>query len=142
MNTISSLDDLRIGVINNGPFEPTWHYAGKPYTYKARNPQNKTAITVVPWVVAQHHWGLGIKQGSDGKTHVVRKDWKEPNDRDSLLESRLACIVPKRLEKSEATGTSQFIDDPEMKKWFLSGVQFKVRVMRQEWTEEEFNAGA
>lgn len=138
--TINSLDDLRIGVINNGPIEPTWFYDGKGITYTARTPTNKTAITVVPWTIAEHHWGLGIKQDAQGNVRVVRKDWKETNDRDSLLESRLACICPKKFAKPEPDLPGHYIDDPEIKNWFLTKVQFKAKTVRQVMTEEEFNA--
>jgi hypothetical protein len=139
-STINSLDDLRVGVINNGPVEPTWFYDSKGYTYTARTPNNKTAITVVPWVVAQHHWGLGIKQDSEGRIKVVRKDWKETNDRDSALESRLGSICPKKWNKPDPDQAGHYIDDPEIKNWFLSKVQFKAKVIKQVMTEEEFMA--
>jgi hypothetical protein len=139
--TISSMDDVRIGVINNGPVEPTWFYGGKAYVYKARTKADPGAITVVPWIVAQHHWGLGYLQDESGNIKIVRKDWKETNDRDSLLESRLGSICPKKFHKPNSDIPGQYIDDPEIKEWFLKRVTFKAKVIRHEMTEEEFNAG-
>ena len=140
MNTINSLDDLRIGVVNPGPVEPTWFYDGKAYVYVVRSATNKDAITVVPWNVAQHHWGLGIKEDNDGKMKVVRKDWKETQDRDSLLESRLASICPKKWYKPNPDLPGHYIDDPVVKEWFLNKVSFKTRAMKQVTTEAEFLA--
>jgi len=138
--TISSMDDVRIGVINNGPVEPTWFYDGKAYVYKARTKQEPSAITVVPWIVAQHHWGLATRQDELGKLKIVRKDWKETHARDSALESRLASICPKKWNQPIKELPGQYIDDPEIKDWFLKRVQFKAKVIRHEMTEEEFNA--
>ena len=139
--TISSTDDLVIGVINHGPVEPTWFYANKAYIYVVRGPNNKTAITPVPWVVAQHHFGLGIKQDDRGNIRVVRKDWKEDHERDSLVESRLASVCPKKFSKPNPDEPGHYIDDPEIKDWFLNKVQFKARVRKTLMNEEEFMAG-
>jgi hypothetical protein len=143
-NTISSLDDLRVGVINHGPFEPEWHYdmAHHPegYTYTVRGPSNKTAITVVPWKVAEQHWALAIKEDNKGNIKVVRKDWKEANDRDSHLQSRLASICPKKWDQPNSSLPGQYIDDPVRKDWFLNKVEFKAKAIKQVMTEEEFLA--
>jgi hypothetical protein len=139
--TVNSMDDVRVGVINNGPFEPTWFYDSKGYTYTARTPTNKTAITVVPWVVAEHHWALGYRRDAEGNIKIVRKDWKEPNERDSRLESRMGDIVTKEWEEPKAGLAGHYIDDPKKKDWFLNRVQFKAKTVRQVMTEEEFNAG-
>lgn len=135
-NTISSLDDLRVAVSNPGPVEPTWFYDGKPYTYTVRTGANKTAITVVPWKIAAHHWAIAAKTDEHGNIKIVRKDWKEQGDRDSALDSRLACICPKKWHKTDEAG--HYIDDPEIKNWFLNKVTFKAKAIKQVMTEEEF----
>lgn len=141
METIQNTNDLRIGVINNGPIEPEWDYDGKKYTYKIKTKDGKRACTVVPWVVAEQHFALGLKKQEDGTFKVVRKDWKEPNDRDSLLESRLGGLCHKILDRPDKDQPGHYIDNPVIKDWYLNKVRFQVRTVRYEMSEEEFNAG-
>jgi hypothetical protein len=139
MESIQSTNDLRIGVINLGPVEPKWQYNGQEFHYKIKNAEGRKTVTVVPWVVAEQHFALALKKNQDGSYSVVRKDWKEPQDRDSLLESRLAGLCHKQLHKPDKDLPGHYIDNPIIKDWYLNKLRFQVRVTKYEMSEEEFN---
>lgn len=138
--------DIRVGVINEGPYEPTWFYDSKPYHYRVSTPaQIKAGKPLVRWVsttIAYEHWAVQVT--ADGKLERA-KDVKERDD-ESQLENRLAGICPKKFyPQQDATGEimkdqsgrslGAYDDDREFKDWFLHKIHFRLRKI-PEYEEE------
>jgi hypothetical protein len=133
-----SFEDVRIGVINEGPFQPTWFYDGKAYEYRVSTPEmlkaKKPIIRWVPLKIAYEHWAVQLT--SDGKLERAH-DVKE-RDGESQMANRLAGLLPKKFYSSrDAEGNiikdpqgrtlGAYDDDREFKDWFLNRVHFRMK---------------
>jgi hypothetical protein len=145
-----SLDDIRVGIINEGPYEPTWFYDSKPYQYRVSTPEmlraKKPLIRWVPLQIAYEHWAVQLSP--NGKLERAR-DVKE-RDEESQWDNRLAGICPKRFyPQKDAEGNSirdpsgrslgAYDDDREFKDWFENRVHFRLKRMPE--YEEELGNG-
>lgn len=141
-----SQDDVRIGVINEGPYEPTWFYDGKAYQYRVSTPEmikaKKPLVRWVPLPIAYEHWAVQVS--ADGK--LERASDVKDRDEESQLENRLAGICPKRFyPQKDAEGRvmvdqngrtlGAYDDDREFKNWFLNKIHFRLKRM-PEYEEE------
>ena len=131
-------DEIRIGVINSGPYEPTWFYDGKAYQYKVSSPEQiRAKKPLIRWVslsIAYEHWAVELGEG--GK--LVRATAVRERDEESQLENRLAGICPKRFySQKDAEGNvvrdqqgrsvGAYEDDRDFKDWFMNRIQFRLK---------------
>jgi len=133
-----SLEDIRVGVVNEGPFEPTWFYDSKPYEYRVSSAElikaKRPIIRWIPLAIAYEHWAVQLSK--DGRLERAT-DIKERNE-ESQLEHRLGGLCPKVFyaqKDSEgviirgANGAmlGSYDDDREYKNWFLNKVHFRLK---------------
>lgn len=139
-----------MGVINEGPFEPTWFYDGKPYLYRVSSPEmlkaKKPIVRWVPLSIAYEHWGVQV--AADGR---LERAWDvKPHDDESQMENRMAGIIEKRyypqkdaegnLIQNESGRTLGAYEDDRVKKdWFLHKVHFRLKKI-PEYEEELVNS--
>lgn len=144
-------DDIRIGVINEGPYEPVWFYDGKPYHYRVSTPEmikaKKPIVRWVPLKIAYEHWAVQVS--ADGR--LERANDIKGQDEESQMENRLAGLIPKvfypqkdaegNVIKDQAGRTlGAYDDDRVMKDWFLHKIHFRLKRM-PEFEEELVNSG-
>lgn len=133
-----SLEDVRVGVINEGPYEPTWFYDSKPYQYRVSTPEmikaKKPIVRWIPLNIAYEHWAVQL--APDGKLERAH-DVKE-RDGESQIANRLAGLCPKLFyPQKDAEGgiikdpqgrtLGAYDDDRVHKDWFLNKVHFRLK---------------
>ena len=130
-------DDIRIGVLNEGPFEPVFFYNGKSYTYEVSKPGNsKPSFTVVPYEVAHFHWAIDIDEAGN----ITRSTKIRNGEKESWLNNRISCLCPKK-NVSKNPEKEVYTDDPEWKDWFLNKIHFRIKRLpnRMQMSAEEFS---
>jgi hypothetical protein len=143
---VTPSDDIRIGVVNEGPFEPTWFYDGKAYQYRVSTPEmiksKRPLVRWIPLAIAYEHWAVQLTR--DGKLERAT-DIKE-RDEESQWDNRLAGICPKRfypqkdaegqiIKDAQGRSLGAYDDDREFKEWFLHKVHFRMKKV-PEYEEE------
>jgi hypothetical protein len=143
---VNTSDDIRVGIVNEGPYEPTWFYDGKAYHYRVSTPEmiraKKPLIRWVPLKIAYEHWAVELAK--DGT--LVRATQVKERDDESQLDNRLAGICPKRfypqkdaedniIKDQSGRSLGAYEDDRDFKNWFLNKIHFRLKRM-PEYEEE------
>ena len=146
---MAGLEDIRIGVINEGPYEPTWFYDSKPYQYRVSTPEMlKAKRPLIRWVslkIAYEHWAVELKDGKLERATEVKE-----RDEESQLENRVAGICAKKfytekdgegnpIRNESGRTLGAYADDRDFKKWFLEKIHFRLKRMPE--YEEEVSTG-
>jgi hypothetical protein len=130
-------ENVRVGIINEGPYEPRWFYDSKEYYYRASTPEmikaKKPLVRWVPLKIAYEHFAVQLT--SDGK--LERATVVIPPNEESQLEHRLSGIPKKFYPQKDAEGNvikdhqgrtlGAYDDDREFKEWFLTKIHFRLK---------------
>jgi hypothetical protein len=142
---MAGLEDIRVGVINEGPYEPTWFYDSKPYQYRVSTPEmikaKRPLVRWVPLTIAYEHWAVELRDGKLERANRVKE-----RDEESQLENRLAGVCPKEfyphkdaegqaIRNEAGRSLGSYEDDRAYKNWFLNKVHFRLKRM-PEYEEE------
>ena len=130
MNT----EDVRVGVINEGPFEPTWFYDHKGYFYPISKTGDKPKITVVPYHVAYFHWAVEL----DAHGNLQRATEIRGDEDESWFDDRLGSLCPKEFVVPLVGQPGHYTDSKAFLDWYTNRVKFKMKRISQTMTMEEF----
>lgn len=143
---MSSVDDYRVGVVNEGPYEPQWAYDSKVYHYRASTPEmmqaKKPIVRWIPLTIAYEHWAVQI----NGNGKLERATDVKGKDPESQFSHRVSVVCKKQFyPEKDSEGTiirgangamlGSYSDDQAMKEWFTNKVHFRLRRM-PEYEEE------
>jgi hypothetical protein len=131
---MNETDDIRIAVINLGPYEPTWFYDHKAYFYPISPEGGKQRITVVPYHVAYFHWAVELDQHDQ----LVRAVTVRGDDDESWFADRLGSLCPKEFVTPNIGQPGHYTDNKLWIDWYTNRVKFKMKRIPQTMSMEEF----
>jgi hypothetical protein len=146
----TSVEDIRIGVINEGDsprWDATFFWDGKPIRYRTKQAgQKDQPITVIPLHIAYEHWAVTL----DDAGRLVRATERKADEKESQFERKLAGLCPKvfmptkdyegNIMKDQGGRIlGSYVNDPAYEDWFTNKVKFKMKKIPVVTTAEEWS---